>query len=463
MVLGPGGATGEHVLDDGRGADRLSAPAVGIDASGTATAAWTRWDDGAPQRIRTARSAPAGAAWTLGPDLPAGARGLFTFTGSLVDVAVSPAGRTLLAWVTGDGIRASLDGEPDRVVGSAPRESAPVAAIGDDGSALVAFAGSGSRVLVAERPAGGGWLPQRELARGALGPAEGSEPTDDGVREVSLRAAFAPSGAAAVAWEGIAFGSTTPARGVGTAGRRLEPRGHAVLAGAPDVPMVAGPGSSRVGGEHARLLAAPAPARRAARAGGAGRRGAARRDRAVAAAGPGHRTGRVRVRVPVRCSEACDVRLMLASPVVDYMAPFAETVRALPAGGSATLRVGTDEVFANYLAGDRRYRRPAAVARGLRPRRQPNGADAALPRAGDRAAAADLQGRAAARVLDVHPRGRPRRRPARQRADRRARVRLDPHPTRAPAALPGAACARWREPATTRSTRPTRARRSSPR
>ena len=54
----------------------------------------------------------------MAPDIPTGEWGIYPpYSGeSLIDVAVSPAGRTLMTWVTDDGVRASLAGEPSALV-----------------------------------------------------------------------------------------------------------------------------------------------------------------------------------------------------------------------------------------------------------------------------------------------------------------------------------------------------------
>ncbi len=327
-VIGPHGATVEHVLDDGRRVQQLAPAAIGVDATGTATAAWTNWDtrrDGVPQRLQAARSAPAGGAWSLLGDPPPGERGLFTYGASLADVAVSASGHVLLSWVTGNGVLASLDGEPPRVVGNARYASPPAVALSDDGSAVIAFAAYGSRVFLAERPAGGGWLPQRLIARGSDGPLEYNEPADDGPREVGLRAVIAPSGAATIAWEAQTL--------VAVAGRLGGAWSRPVKLSSPfrQLGSWSLDGDRFVWTEATRDDLAPALLHGA-------RVALASPDvtpPVVTARLPSRvratRTGRFRIRVPVRCDEACDVRLAAGSRDDDLL--------ALSAGRSGTVQV----------------------------------------------------------------------------------------------------------------------------
>ena len=58
-------------------------------------------------------------------DLPTGA----ARTARDLEVAVSPAGRTLLAWATGRGIQAALDGEAAATLTAEPDAGSPAPAV----------------------------------------------------------------------------------------------------------------------------------------------------------------------------------------------------------------------------------------------------------------------------------------------------------------------------------------------
>jgi hypothetical protein len=154
-------------------------PAVGIDSRGSAFVAWPDGD-----RVHTAR----GPGLVRGPDVS---------DAETVDVAVSPGGRTLLAWGGVTGTFAQLDGgAPQRVGADAPMELQT--AINDAGAALLvhhSFAPDG--VWLIDRAPDGPWSSPRDVSGGhqiAL-PADDNDPT---VRR--LAAAVSIDGRAVLAW-----------------------------------------------------------------------------------------------------------------------------------------------------------------------------------------------------------------------------------------------------------------------
>jgi hypothetical protein len=154
-IVAPDGSVRRALLDRARLAGGryvvVSAPRAGIDAAGNAIAAWTR-SEGGPLRLRSARSA-GGIAWQPAGDEPMPGVEESTYA----DLAVSPAGRTLLTWVGEDGVRASLDGGAAVTVAAATAAENPDAALADDGSAVIAFVDDRERVIVVDRSATGAW------------------------------------------------------------------------------------------------------------------------------------------------------------------------------------------------------------------------------------------------------------------------------------------------------------------
>lgn len=76
----------------------------------------------------------------------------------------------------------------------------------------------------------------------------------------------------------------------------------------------------------------------------------------IPARSPRTRTGVVAFRIPVRCSEACDVRVRLIDRRTTFEADAA--VRSLPAGRDATVRLTTAGSFSHELLLSPRARRP---------------------------------------------------------------------------------------------------------
>jgi hypothetical protein len=294
-VIGPDGSVRRAVLDRTGSDDTdvfLSLPRIGIDATGTTTAAWSRVREDSEVRslrLRTARSA-GGAGWTAPTDLPAGS----ARTASDLEVAVSPAGHTLLAWATGRGIQASLDGEAAATLTAEPNAASPAPAVTDDGTALVAYAVPRRRIMAADRPAGGAWSAPHRVS---------------GTRE-GRPARSTPAARRSCCWQE----STSLAH-------------HEQLRGARLVPDAEAPAPDR----RAPALSVRFPAR-------------LRLSR-----------GRMRTRVRVRCSEACDARARLIVPR-SHGLELAPANRKLGARRTTTVALATRADEARNLKRARRLR-----------------------------------------------------------------------------------------------------------
>ncbi|WP_028063476.1 hypothetical protein [Solirubrobacter soli] len=303
--------------------------ALRIDDAGTTTVVWS--EDAA---IRTERSA-AGGPWVQGRSF---APLEYSYGVDQLDLAVSPNGHTLLTWAVSGNVQASIDGGPAETVTTAAAAGSPRAAINDAGDALIAFGARPGRVLVTTRPAGGTWSPALPVQGmfSAIERNETGEEYEDEPRELELHAVLAPDGRAAVAWEArrrAFFGLVGVGRGVGggwTASAALssplrllyvwstgldatgapridwdeyedDTRSYTRPRAAVLVPDAAAPPADRTPPEVTVELPTKAPPTR---------------------------TADLRVRVPVRCSEACDVTLSVAG--------FTDA-RSLPAGRTVTL------------------------------------------------------------------------------------------------------------------------------
>ena len=326
-------------------------PRIGVDAGGTATAAWTTFDS---RNLRYVLHVSGGAPRTFraGPDDLDAERGEAPFA-----LAVSPAGRTIVAWADGRGVRASVDGGAPERLSTEVGAGSPAVAVADDGSAVVAYAGMRERVLVASRGAGGAWTLPR-LLRGPPAPGD----TVGGLAQNYLETLIAGGRdgvRAAVAWRapdivgdrafaasGRPGGEWTPAAPLSAVTRdAFSPE----LLVAPDGTLRAAWSElrPRVGGDlfrAARLSPTPSPDTTPPAI-----------DTRLPARTKLTRNGRVSFRIPVTCSEACDARVRVISrqgheSVVD--------VRELPAGRTTTFRLGPEEGFANELLQSRRNRRP---------------------------------------------------------------------------------------------------------
>ena len=214
-VIDPGGEVSYRVLERANGYV-LSMPAVGIDASGRTTVAWTRWRDANdpkntdPQQVRVARG---NAAATT---VASGAAPLYERpTWPLVALAVTASGHSLLAWATTKQVQVSEDGGPPRALASAGRPSSPTAALADDGAALVAYSDIHADllpVLAVDRPAGGAWTQPHRLSGTFITVVGHATVGND--EDVELSSTIAEDGRAAVGWivlGDVLKGKTSPA------------------------------------------------------------------------------------------------------------------------------------------------------------------------------------------------------------------------------------------------------------
>lgn len=350
-IIDPRGTVAHHVLERANG-DLLSMPAVGIDARGRTTVAWSRWraaDDEehtGPQQIRVARSdAPA-------TTLASGAAPLYEKpTWPLVTLVVTDSGRSLLAWATPNQVQVSENGGQRYTLALAGRPSTPTASLADNGAALVAYSDIDANrmpVLAVDRPAGGAWTQPRRLSRTFI--SVGVESTVANDEDVELSSAIAEDGRGAVGWTalGDAYkGKTGPAviaaKSAGgrwararaasppTAKVQFTPTLFLDSTGAPRALWAETPLLVLAGVVHGvRLVpAAQAPATDTA----------APRLRATLPAGV--RIGSVRI--PVRCSEACQVQAQLW----DDPSARADALTELPAGRASTLTLTPENDLLN--------------------------------------------------------------------------------------------------------------------
>lgn len=319
-VVAPDGSVRRAVLDRAGSEESdvfLSLPRIGIDATGTTTAAWSRAREGykvRSLRLRTARSA-GGTGWTAPTDLPTGV----ARTARDLEVAVSPAGHTLLAWATGRGIQASLDGEAAATLTGEPNAGSPAPAVTDDGTALVAYAAPRRRIMAADRPAGGAWSAPHRLSGTREGRPARLNDSGGGPEIVLISSVVGADGRAVVAWQtytelgriaaatGRVGGAWSAATAVSRATRWAESPSLALDAGG--APQLLWQESTSLAHRErlrgARLVPAadaPPPDHRAP---------------ALTVRFPAQlrlSRGRIRTRVRVRCSEACDARARLIVP-----------------------------------------------------------------------------------------------------------------------------------------------------
>jgi hypothetical protein len=290
-TIAPDGAITSRQLDHG---DRtFLSPRIDIDAHGVATAVWTRWNSISGLYSLRTSGGPVGTGTDPVYDFPS--RGQ-------IDVAVSPSGHRLLAWADGRGVHASIDGGPARRLAVGRNAGSPTAAIADDGAAVVGYVGRRGSVFVIDRTASADWSSPRTLSRRSLYPS-------DGPVELETRSVIGADGRATVAWRaagdvrwrvfaatGIAGGAWGPAAGLSQITRdadefALGPAGVVWTESSPERSDERLRGA-RLASTAADLTAPVVTAR------------LPRRTRRTT-------TGRVTLRVPVRCSEVCDVRLRL--------------------------------------------------------------------------------------------------------------------------------------------------------
>jgi hypothetical protein len=331
-VVAPDGVARVGVLDDAR----ASGPSIGIDATGATTAAWVRMTD--TTEVRTARAT--GGAWE-----PPRALGVRPYLDDQApDVAVSPAGRVLLAWAEQVGIRASLDGSAPQTLAAEPHTVAPAAAVNDAGAAVVAYMADGLRA--SSRAADGPWASLSVLS------AEGAYPevvvAPDGRAVIGWRESAADGTGAFATW-GHAGGAWAPPIRLSSPTRPAEtPQMWIGADGAPRLVWVEDLSDPR----HTRL--------RGARLTPDAEAGPPDTVAPVLATRLPHRTprtrtARLRIGIPVHCSEACDVRVRLLHGVDKVLA---SVTRAVTANRRVILPLRIRADIALLLLTDRTARRP---------------------------------------------------------------------------------------------------------
>lgn len=154
---------------------RPDVPQVDVDAAGTATVTWSRFEAPGGQPFRyTAQSATLAAdgTWSTPVDLsPAGSPARTT------DVAVDLAGNATATWVAGSTVQAA--NRPAGGTWSVPTELSTTAGLRANPRVVVdpagtatavwgSFAGGAYGVQTASRPLGGGWAAAIDLARGEV-------------------------------------------------------------------------------------------------------------------------------------------------------------------------------------------------------------------------------------------------------------------------------------------------------
>jgi hypothetical protein len=154
---------------------RPDVPQVDVDAAGTATATWSRFEAPAGQPLRyTAQTATLAAdgTWSTPVDLsPAGSPARTT------DVAVDPAGNATATWVAGPTVQAASRpaggtwSAPAQLSTTAGMRANPRVVVDPAGTATAvwgSFAGGAYGVQTSSRPLGGTWAAPSDLARGEV-------------------------------------------------------------------------------------------------------------------------------------------------------------------------------------------------------------------------------------------------------------------------------------------------------
>jgi hypothetical protein len=347
MIVRPDGSSTRSVVArprKSRSSPESFGPAkVAIDASGNATVVWPHYA-GSKLRFRTARSAAGGPAQAssdlIGVPIRADA----------FDIAYA-GGHALLTWATEAGLQTLFDGHPVQTVDPTTVVAGLATSLADDGSAVIAYASDDREMIAVDRAAGGGWTSPHVLA---VAPKRlGGDYTPDADDTPAPLTLVVPGGRAAVAWgarrdgllgvsatSGQAGGAWAPPTALSSMARDAFPTGFALTAaGVPRVLWIEiGRGSGLYGATlaPAKLDTTPPVV-------------SARLPKRVAPT----RTGRLAVRVRVRCSEACDARLSAAVGEVSSE----RDVRAIAPGHVATLRLPTSSELEHELRFNPRSRR----------------------------------------------------------------------------------------------------------
>ncbi len=330
-VLGRNRATRTHELETPLD------PHAGIDAQGRATVAWSVARYGGTYDVRAAT--PGEAARVVARDVSY----RILVQASQVDVAVTPAGHTLLVWADGKGIAATLDGAARQRLNREPLAGLPAAELADDGTGLIAYA-TPEAILTTDRAGTGPWV-THSLAHH---PATGDEETPT---VVQVWTSPAPDRRAAVAWghpltaaNGRAGLAWTPAIAQSSITREGDsPSLTLTPGGEPRLVWVeyADDAPSRVRGSR---LSAVGPADTTPPVLGA----------TLPTRTPRTKTGEVTLRVPATCSETCDATVQL----VGGRRIYASAVRELAASQQETLELRIDFFPGLLFVAGRRLRHP---------------------------------------------------------------------------------------------------------
>jgi hypothetical protein len=223
-VVAPDGTLRRAVVDSDPSGDRhdfdYSPPRVGVDASGAATVAWTRWtvvgERASHEHVRVARSAPGASAWEPVRELGVGGEAPDEpVADEHIGLAVTPGDRVLVAWSDALDVSAVEGDEtglqPATTLASGAGLGLPAVAMTDNGAAVVAFSAFApsnsvqTQIFAIHRAAGGPWSAARRLsgkpsARGTQAPEGEPVPVDEPPNSVPLATTLTPDGRALVAW-----------------------------------------------------------------------------------------------------------------------------------------------------------------------------------------------------------------------------------------------------------------------
>lgn len=347
MIVRPDGTSTRSIVARPRSSRRSPesfGPAkVAIDAGGNAMIVWPHYQGG-DVRFRTAQATAGGPA-RVSSDLAG-----VPIAADAFDL-VYAGGHGLLSWATKTGLQAMIDGHPVQTVDPTTSVARLATSLADDGSAVIAYASEGREIVAVDRAAAGGWASPHVLAT-APKRLDGDYTADSDDPPVPL-ALVLPGGRAVVAWgarrdgmlgvaatSGQAGGAWAPPTSLSSITRDAFPTGFALTAaGVPQVLWIEiGRGSGLYGATlaPAKLDATPPVV-------------SARLPKRVAPT----RTGRLSVRVRVRCSEACDARLVATTGEVSGR----RDVRHVAPGQAATLRLPGSSELEHELRSNPRSRR----------------------------------------------------------------------------------------------------------
>ena len=181
-----------------------------IAPDGTATVAWDQSDTFPGMRYAEFRA----GSWGESEELPDDSG--FSAENAELDLAATPSGRRLLAWVAVDGIRALVDGSPPVLIVPTTDSASVSAAIAEDGTAVVAYSDTRNRLLAVDRTPDGTWSAPR-----VVGPdGEANVPFDRTLTDARFSASVAPNGTPSSRGRSARASPRSP----GGRGRRCSPR-----------------------------------------------------------------------------------------------------------------------------------------------------------------------------------------------------------------------------------------------